>query len=158
MPARAEVPPAAPLPDVAETNGTLAAAGGDLEEYVEQAPLDREAPRIGVEIVAAEEHDGMRYYTLRDLRNGNLIHNVRGDTQRRLWRYAIKEHETKPVDQSHVRWHGDRGYLRGYRPRGEKSRHNLVLRTPDGDLRVFYGVSADGIDEEWTAVVPARGE
>ena len=86
-----------------------------------------------------------------------MIHNVRGDTQRRLWRYAIKEHETKPVDPSHVRWHGDRGYLRGYRPRGEKSRHNLVLRADDGTLRVFYGVSDEGMDEGWQAVVPERG-
>ncbi|HUG60322.1 MAG TPA: RNA-binding domain-containing protein [Methylomirabilota bacterium] len=144
-------------PEATVTNGALA-AGGDLEEFVEQAPIDGEAPRIGVEIVAVEDHDGSRYYTLRDLRNGNLIHNVRRDTTRRLWRYAIKEYESKPVESSQARWHGDRGYLRGYRPRGEKPRHNLVLRSADGGLRVFYGVSDEGMNDSWKAVVPIQGD
>jgi hypothetical protein len=147
--------PVAPAP---QTNGAASLAGDDLAEYVEDAPLDAIAPRVGVEIVEAVQRNGQTVYTLRDLRNGSLVHNVGRDTPRRLWRYAIREQESKPVEPGHVRWHGDRGYLRGYRPRGEKPRHNLAYREPDGTLRVFYGVSEEGMDDTWREVLPGRGE
>jgi hypothetical protein len=150
--------PGAPALPGRPANGVVETVESEAREYVEEAPLDEIAPRIGVEIVAVEGQDGDRLYTLRDLRNGNLHHNVGRGTQRRLWRYALKEHETRPVEPGEVNWHGDRGYLRGYRPRGEKPRHNLVYRNPDGSLRVFYGVGPEGMDENWRAVLPGAGE
>ena len=47
-----------------------------VDEYVEEAPLDEVAPRVGVEIVDESRHQTVTVYTLRDLRNGNLVHNV----------------------------------------------------------------------------------
>jgi hypothetical protein len=156
--APAEATNGLPQPPAAESNNGASSAAADLDEYVEEAPLDNVAPRVGVEIVDEDRRQGTNVYTLRDLRNGNLVHNVTRDTKRRLWRYAIREHEARPVESGHVRWHGDHGYVRGYRPRGEKPRHNLACREPDGTLRVFYGVSDEGIDDTWRTVLPTRGE
>src|SRR5690606_24151422 len=33
-------------------------------------------PQIGVEIVGESERNGVRFYSIRDLRNGHVIHNV----------------------------------------------------------------------------------
>ncbi|MBA3643276.1 MAG: hypothetical protein H0W59_04320, partial [Chloroflexia bacterium] len=42
-----------------------------------------------------------------------------------------------------------------YRPRGGTRRYHLVYRG-DGDLRTFYGVSEEGLDDRWRSVIPAR--
>ena len=54
-----------------------------------------------------------------------------------------------------MRWQGDYGFWRSYRPRGGERRYNLLYRG-DGDLRVFYGVSEEGMDARWRAILPAR--
>jgi hypothetical protein len=54
-------------------------------------PEPVENPRTGVEIINVEERNGVRYYTMRDLRNGNIVKNVTHSSARRLWHYAIKE-------------------------------------------------------------------
>ncbi len=84
-----------------------------------------------------------------------FVHNVVRDTGKRLWRYAIGQHEDRPVDESQVRWRGDYGYIGSYRPRSGERRYNLAYRG-DGDLRVFYGVGEDGLDDNWAAVIPRR--
>jgi hypothetical protein len=51
-----------------------------------------------------------------------------------------------------VTWRGDVGMLEGAKRAG-KVRFDLVQRMPDGRLRVYYGVTEDGIHGEWKKVV-----
>ncbi|MER3515184.1 MAG: transcriptional regulator, partial [Chloroflexota bacterium] len=113
-------------------------------------------PRTGVEIVDSEEREGVIYHTVCDLRNGNIVKNVTRKSARRLWHYAITQHETHPVDESKVTWHGDLGLL-GISQRAGKTRYDLVQRI-NGKLRVYYGVTEDGIHGEWKRVVGASTE
>jgi hypothetical protein len=126
-----------------------------LEEFSEDAPPDDIAPPSGVEVLHAFEQDGVRYYSLHDLRDMKYVHNVTRDTPKRLWRAAIGDREDRPLDEADVRWRGDFGLWRAYKPRGGEQRYNLVYRG-DGDLRVFYGVSDDGLDDQWRAVLAGR--
>lgn len=107
-------------------------------------------PRAGVEIVGTESRNGTTYHVMRDLRNGNIVHNVTRESARRLWHYAIKQRETNPVDVAHVQWseEGDIGLWRSYR-RGNDVRYDLVKRVSDAQVRVFYGVSEAGMDGRW---------
>ncbi len=41
---------------------------------------------------------GARDFSIRDLRNGNVIHNVSLASARKLWSYAINQYLTNPVD------------------------------------------------------------
>jgi hypothetical protein len=106
------------------------------------------APAIGVEIVTSEERKGTRYFSIRDLRNGNTIHNVTLASARKLWSYALNQHMTHPVDPARVTWNGDFGLWQVAR-RAKRLRYDLVLSQPDGHLRVFYGVTADGMVGPW---------
>jgi hypothetical protein len=110
-----------------------------------------EPPRTGVEIVETEERKGTLYHTMRDLRNGNEVKNVTRKSARRLWHYAITQAEEHPVDASQVEWHGDIGLLRRRKHRG-RARYDLVQRE-NGKLRVYYGVTEDGIHEHWARLV-----
>ena len=58
---------------------------------------DLPLPSIGVEIMAMEERKGARYFTIRDLRNGNTVQNVTAASARKLWSYAINQYLT-------IRW------------------------------------------------------
>ncbi len=120
-----------------------------------QPELDPIAPRIGVEVVDKQEVEGETVFTMRDLRSGALTHNVPMNTKGRLWRYAIQEQEHRPVDPGKVSWHGNYGYVKAYRPRNEKVRHNLAYRD-NSTMRVFYGVTEDGMSDTWKATLPAR--
>ncbi|MCR4407566.1 MAG: putative DNA binding domain-containing protein [Anaerolineae bacterium] len=111
-----------------------------------------EPPKTGVEIVASEERQGKLYHTIRDLRNNSEVQNVTLSSSRRLWHYAISQHEQNPVDEKKVIWHGDLGLWQQRKTRGVV-RYDLVQRLSDGSLRVYYGVSEDGIHGQWRAVV-----
>jgi len=111
-----------------------------------------EPPRTGVEIVASEERQGKLYHTVRDLRNNSEVQNVTLSSSRRLWHYAISQHEQHPVVEEKVTWHGDVGLWQQRKARGVV-RYDLVQRLPDGSLRVYYGVSEDGIHGRWREVV-----
>jgi hypothetical protein len=114
-------------------------------------------PGTGVEIVASKERREKLYHTVRDLRNSNEVKNVTLSSSRRLWHYAIKQHEQNPVDEKKVTWHGDLGMWQRRKTKGVV-RYDLVQRMSDGSLRVYYGVSEDGIHGEWRAVVGEEGE
>ena len=115
-------------------------------------PVGRiEPPRTGVEIVETQERKGTLYHTMRDLRNGNVVKNVTRQSARRLWHYAITQAEEHPADPSKVEWHGDIGLLKRREHAGQ-ARYDLVQRE-DGKLRVYYGVTEDGIHGEWARVV-----
>ena len=107
-----------------------------------------EPPGTGVQILETTERKGTRYHTMKDLRNGSIVHNVTRSSARKLWRYAITEHETNPVQPDKVRWQGNLGLWKSSRRAG-KVRYDLVQRMPDGQLHVYYGVTEDGIDGPW---------
>jgi hypothetical protein len=114
-------------------------------------------PLTGVEIVATEERDGVKYHTLRDLRNGSVVKNVTRSSARRLWHYAITEKESHPpFDLNSVAWVGDIGQWKKYQ-RGGATRYDLVQRADDG-LRIYYGVTEDGIHGEWKKVAGGEEE
>jgi hypothetical protein len=110
-----------------------------------------EPPRTGVEIVATEERQGVLYHTMRDLRNGNVVKNVTRKSARKLWHYAITQKEDHPVDPDRLQWEGDIAVVRK-RERGGQARYDLAQRE-DGKLRVYYGVTDDGIHGPWARLV-----
>lgn len=147
--ATAEEPAAFDVP--VSANG---ASSPSPAETPETPHWDPRAPRNGVEVVARHENDdGQISYDLRDLRNGAVTEHVTADTKRPIWRYAIQQRENRTVDAGHIRWKGDFGFWKVYRPhRGEK-RYNLALRN-GGEVRLFYGVGEDGLTDEWRNVIP----
>ncbi|MEA2594633.1 MAG: hypothetical protein QOF01_1102 [Thermomicrobiales bacterium] len=126
----------------------------------ENAPVQRRdptdaAPQTGVEIVSVRKEDGTVSYTMRDLRTSEDTDGVTREAARGLWRYAIEQREEKSVEEGHIRWKGDRGFWKTYRASGGEPRYNLAYRG-DGQLRIFYGVTIEGMDAEWRAVLPHR--
>jgi hypothetical protein len=109
-------------------------------------------PQIGVEIVATEVRNGNRFHSIRDLRNGHVIHNVTRKGARKLWSYAIQQHEDNAVSPTAIQWQGEIGLIHTERRAG-KVRHDLALRGEDGALRVFYGVTEDGMEGRWATFV-----
>jgi len=106
------------------------------------------APRTGVEIVASHERNGRWYHTMRDLRNGNVVKNVTQKSARKLWHYAISQHEKGALDTAKLTWAGDLALV-GRSQRAGKQRYDLAQRLPDGSLRIYYGVTEDGIHGPW---------
>ena len=140
LPAAEEKPPEAEVAVEIEMESVVAEA---------QEPVVRvDAPRIGVEIVATEERKGVLYHTMKDLRNGNEVRNVTRSSARKLWQYAITQHESNPVQGEQVKWHGALGLWKSSKWAG-KVRYDLVQRMPDGQLHVYYGVTEDGVDGAW---------
>ncbi|MBI5032409.1 MAG: putative DNA binding domain-containing protein [Chloroflexi bacterium] len=109
------------------------------------------APRTGVEIVTAEQRKGVWYYSVRDLRNERIVHNVTLKSARRLWQYAIAEHEKNPVDPKALTWQNDIAIVKTYR-RGGKLRYDLAQRMGE-KLFLYYGVTEDGIHGPWRQLV-----
>jgi hypothetical protein len=110
-------------------------------------------PLTGVEIVSVEKRNGTDYYTVRDLRNGNMVKNVTQQSARRLWHYAITSYAKLPEDTSKLQaeWKGNLGLLRRYQ-QGKSTRYDLVKR--DGkETRFYFGVTDDGIRGAWQALV-----
>jgi hypothetical protein len=114
-------------------------------------------PRTGVEVVSVEERNGRRYFTLRDLRNGNKVSNVTKTSARRLWHYAITTYNNLPNDLSkaEISWQGDIGLL-GKTRQNENLRYDLVQRQGNS-YRCFFGVTEDGIDGPWRELVGMAG-
>jgi hypothetical protein len=115
-------------------------------------------PRTGVEVVKVDDRDGVSYYTMRDLRNGNEVNNVTRVSARRLWHYAITEFDQLPSDLSKakIQWQGKIGLL-GVQRQGKNIRYNFVERTPKG-YRMYFGVTEDGIHGRWKALVGGDDE
>ncbi len=107
-----------------------------------------EPPGTGVQIVESIERKGTQYHAMKDLRNGNIVRDVTRSSARKLWRYAITEHESNPVEEDQVQWQGKLGLWKSSKRAG-KVRYDLVQRMPDGRFHVYYGVTEDGIDGPW---------
>jgi hypothetical protein len=112
------------------------------------------APKSGVEILAMEERDGVRYYTVRDLRNKSTVRNVTQKSARDLWLYAIMQHSNDVYDVSTFDWHIDRAVL-SRSQRAGKVRYDLALRDAAGKVHIFYGVADDAIDSRWKELIVA---
>ncbi len=108
-------------------------------------------PGTGVQIVETVERKGTLYHTMKDLRNGNMVRNVTRSSARKLWRYAITEHEDNPVEEGQVQWHTADERLGVWKSskRAGKMRYDLVQRMSNGQHQVYYGVTEDGIDGPW---------
>jgi Schlafen, AlbA_2 len=131
-------------------------------EQLEEAPVFNSGaespPRTGVEVVSAEERNGTRYYTVRDLRNGNVVKNVTLSSARRLWHYAITRFAKYPADLSkaEIQWQENLGLVTRYQ-QGKGWRYDLVQRTPGG-YRFYFGVTEDGIHGPWEKLVGEEDE
>jgi hypothetical protein len=113
-------------------------------------------PKTGVEIAEVEERNGVRYFAMRDLRNGNVVKNVTESSARRLWHYAISQYNSLPEDKSEapIQWKGNLGLLRVQR-RGNRKRYDFAQRNPDG-IRLYFGVTDDGIHGAWRNLVNGK--
>ena len=118
----------------------------------EQPVQNDDVPRTGVEVIASEDRKGSKYYTLRDLRNGNVVKNVTVKSARKLWHYAITKYSELPEDKKNVKvdWQGNFGLLQ--KVTGKTVRYDLVEKN-NGNYRFFYGVTDDGISGHWNDVV-----
>jgi hypothetical protein len=127
-----------------------------VPEKASGAPEPEGSPRTGVEVVSVEERGGVRYFTVRDLRNGNVVKNVTQKSARRLWHQAITRYNKLPADisQAKIQWHGELG-LMFVSKRGKSVRYDLIQRTPTGQ-RFYFGVTDDGIHGGWKQVVGAE--
>jgi hypothetical protein len=135
---------------------TPAPAAPALEEPIApeafSAPPEPEnglrSPKVGVQIVDVKERGGVRYYTIRDLRNGSSVQNVTLKSARRLWRYAISQHEQSAVRPDAIQWAGDVGLVKAEKRAG-KQRYDFAQRLPDGSVAIYYGVTEEGCDDPW---------
>jgi hypothetical protein len=111
------------------------------------------APRTGVEVVSVEERKGVKYYTMRDLRNGSVVKNVTPKSARRLWHYAITSYAKLSPDpqKEKIQWQGKLGLLRRSK-QGKGWRYDLIQRT-NGGYRYYFGVTEDGIHGPWKKLV-----
>lgn len=107
------------------------------------------APRTGVEVLEPEERQGKTYFTMRDLRNGNIVKNVTRASARKLWHYAIDQYsEIAPnLERLSIHWNGNYGLLKTQK-QGNAVRFDLIFKHPDGN-RFYFGVTPDGIHGEW---------
>jgi hypothetical protein len=141
---------ASPAPDPTPTPLPQPVLAGDIgTETIPPLPIIEkvEPPRAGVEIINDEQRGDEKYYTMRDLRNGNIVKNVTRSSARRLWHYAIKQHESNPVRAEKVEWIDDIGMWM-HQERAGEMRYDLVQRD-DGRLRVYYGVTDSGMHGPW---------
>ena len=127
------------------------AAPIELVAPAEMAELTIAPPKVGVEIVDSARRAGTVYHTVRDLRNGSVVRNVSRKSARKLWHYAITQYEQHPADKADIKWVGPLGLLSASKRAGAQ-RYDFVQRLPDGQLRVYYGVTEDGIHGEWQKV------
>lgn len=110
-------------------------------------------PHTGVEIVSSKSRPrGNHQYTMRDLRNNRIIHNVTRSSARKLWQYAIAEHDKNSIAKADVRWLGDVGIVKASERAG-KLRYDLVQRDSNGEFHVYYGVTDDGIHGAWKDLI-----
>jgi hypothetical protein len=124
------------------------------EPAEEAAPqTEGDAPRTGVEVVSVEERGGTRYFTVRDLRNGNVVKNVTRKSARRLWHYALTQYSQLPADlnQMGIQWIGNFGLVRREK-HGNCDRYDLIQNTSQG-YRHYFGVTDDGIHGPWKQLV-----
>jgi hypothetical protein len=132
--------------------GEQAEAPVESDEKAEPEVGEVPPPRTGVEIAQTTRRKGVTYHSMRDLRNNNVVNDVTRRSARRLWHYAITQKEQHPVKAEDVEWQGQIALLKAYKRSGVR-RYDLAQR--DGDeIRVYYGVTEDGMSDEWLQLLP----
>jgi len=141
-----------PTPPVVTPQHNLEAKPNQISLVQPETSEDLQ-PRTGVEVLNPEERQGKTYYTMRDLRNNNVVNNVTRASARRLWHYAITAYSALPADLDHagIIWQGNLGLIKKHR-QGKILHYDLVLRTPQGP-RFFFGVTEDGIHGPWKTLI-----
>jgi hypothetical protein len=111
------------------------------------------APRTGVEVISRLERQGNNSYSVRDLRNGNVVKNVTHASARKLWQYAINRFDEirANFDPAAIVWHEDLALLRKY-TQGTNNYYDLLERT-ENSYRYFFGVTENGIHGPWKAII-----
>jgi Putative DNA-binding domain len=119
------------------------------QPHEELASETNSDPRTGVEVIPPILRDGKNFYSLRDLRNGNLVKNVTPTSARRLWHYAISRYAEihDSLDKENITWIGDFGLMRQDN-QGKTPHFDLIQKTGNG-YRFFFGVTPDGIHGPW---------
>lgn len=130
----------------------------DAEPVEEHHEEDDLAPRTGVEVMTETERNNQKFYTLRDLRNGNVVKNVTVKSARRLWHYAIMAYADLPKDLNRLaaEWQGDLGLLKKYK-HGNRQIFDLVQRE-GRSTRFYFGVTEDGVHGNWRKLVGPEDE
>ena len=110
------------------------------------------APHTGVEVIPAEDREGSKAYSMRDLRNGNVVKNVTRASARRLWHYAIGQHLeiTAKPEWVNIQWQGDFGLIKSY-SQGKTKLYDLIQKSGAG-FRYYFGVTQDGIHGPWKSL------
>jgi Schlafen, AlbA_2 len=141
-----------------EVEEVVAVEGATAMPAEPPAPPELPAPppRTGVEVIPAEKRKGEVQYSVRDLRNNRIIHNVTRSSARKLWQYAISEYEEHPVNPEQVKWVGEIGLCNAHKRAG-KVRFDLVQRDSAGQIHVYYGVTEDGIHGPWKVLIEGEG-
>ncbi len=165
---QATAPVAAPLEANAPANGAhemeapASASAAQSAPAAASAPLTAPPPiegmpRSGVQIAAVEEREGIRYYTVRDLRNNSLVRNVTIKSARDLWHYAIVAYNTNAYNIDAIPWKdsvaGQQRAVLSRAFRAGKMRYDLALKSSDGTACIFYGVAEDGMDAAWKQLI-----
>jgi hypothetical protein len=115
-------------------------------------------PQTGIELFQPEERNGVRYFTVKDLRNGNIVKNVTQTSARRLWQYAIKRYNDM-MDQDKkpkIQWLGNFGMWRKYKARNLDI-YDLVYKEEDHN-RYFFGVTSIGLHGNWKIVTGEKDD
>ena len=76
---------------------------------------------------------GVLYHTMRDLRDGDEVHNVTRASARRLWRYAIALREKHTFKEDKVTWTGNLGMWHKYLRAGRAALRSGAERSRRGD-------------------------
>jgi hypothetical protein len=129
------------------------------QEFAVQSESQAEGitpPLTGVEIIGTEERNGKFYHTMHDLRNGSIVRNVTRSSARRLWHYAITEHESQGLSPKNIHWYGDIGLVKRYQ-RGSEVRYDLAQRK-DSQIRIYYGVTDEGLHGPWQIFAESEDE
>jgi hypothetical protein len=119
---------------------------------LEEASPSDVSPKTGVEVLPNEEREGTRFYSMRDLRNGNIVKNVTRASARKLWHYAITQYVEigDEIEKAVTQWLGNYGLLKKYK-QGNNTHYDLIQKTTNG-YRFFFGVTLDGIHGPWKAL------
>lgn len=163
-------PATAQLPDQL-TRESIGSQGSDLPQVTrmnmprvsEPAPKPAETlifdpgphdalPKSGVEVVGMEERGGTVYFALRDTRNGGITRNVTFKSARDLWHYAITMHNRKSYAVDKINWKNGQRAILSSSIRAGKQRFDVAFQSPTGP-RIVYGVTTDGIDQDWKALM-----
>ncbi|MCK5645215.1 MAG: putative DNA binding domain-containing protein [Anaerolineales bacterium] len=131
------------------------------EEKIESEKADDlklHSPRTGVEVVGDEVRGDTRYFAMKDLRNGNVVKNVTKSSARRLWAYAISQFIKLPknLEKADIAWTGEIGILKQYK-QGKRKRFDLAQKAAER-IKIYFGVTEDGIHGEWRPLVGLDSE